>query len=118
MKSLLQKKEKEVSEPKEEKEEKEEEEEGSLIPKRVTPKVRMICINCIVHKKESYWCRDDLYINFALTHFLAVLLKRAITDEDRKAYYLALPNSQETPLDPHKKLTDYNIKHNDTLICK
>ena len=96
---------------------KEEREEEKPTESTSEPVNNMICVKCIVRKKEeSYWCRPDLFVGYVLTHFLAVLLRRPVTDEDKKAHYLARPNSKNTPFDYRKKLNEVGIQHNDTLI--
>ena len=99
------------------KEEKEKEVEEQPADSKSEPVSNMICVKCTIRtKEESYWCKPDLFVGYVLTHFLAVLLRRPVTDEDKKAHYLARPNSKNTPFDYRKKLNEVGIQHNDILI--
>ena len=97
--------------------EKEKEEEEESVDAQPAPNPNIICVKCIVlTKEEKYLCKPDHFVGYVLTHFLAILLKRPVTEEDKKAYYLARPDSKDIPLDYLKRLYEVGVHHNDTLI--
>lgn len=113
----MREKKKVIKAQRQEKKKEEKEKEKDSINSKSKPVNDMICVKCIVRtKEEKYWCKHDLLVGYVLTHFLAVLLRRSVTGEDKKAHYLARPNAKDIPFDYRKTLNEVGIQHNDTLI--